>query len=194
MSGHEATDYYSTEEARAAIGALSSADLLRLAALYRVRAIGLPSANEHDLLQDALERVIKGTRRWPRGLAVVPFLDKVMRSVANQYRRAQGRQQDQLGVQVVTIGARDSEIESEDIFQMISGGDPTPEEMLVAKQTVHEIESLFDDDDRALGVVLGRAEGHAPDEIQREFDMTQTQYESASKKVNRRITCWIIKG
>ncbi len=65
--------------------------------------------------------------------------------------------------------------------------------MLVAKQTVHEIESLFDDDERALGVVLGRAEGQAPDEIQREFDMNQTQYESASKKVNRRIARWIMK-
>ena len=72
-----------------ALAELSEIDLLRLRALARLRARGLPLGIDwSDLLHEALARALDGSRQWPHGVPILVFLTGVMRSVcADVWRR-----------------------------------------------------------------------------------------------------------
>jgi hypothetical protein len=58
-----------------ALAELSAEDLLRLQALARLRARGLPSGVVwSDLLHEALARALDGSRQWPAGVPLLAFL------------------------------------------------------------------------------------------------------------------------
>src|SRR5688572_16619922 len=65
-------------------------DLLRLKSIARVYARGLPpEVVWEDMLQEALTRVITGSRRRPEGVTTVAFVAGVLRSLrADHWRRA----------------------------------------------------------------------------------------------------------
>ena len=72
-----------------ALAEMSDIDLLRLRALARLRARGLPHGIDwSDLLHEALARALDGSRQWPQGVPFLVFLAGVMRSVcADVWRR-----------------------------------------------------------------------------------------------------------
>jgi DNA-directed RNA polymerase specialized sigma24 family protein len=65
-------------------------DLLRIKTVARIYARGLPQEGAwEDMLQEALTRVLAGSRRRPEGVAIVTFLAGVLRSLrADYWRRA----------------------------------------------------------------------------------------------------------
>lgn len=196
MSGRPAEDYLSTEEAIGALERLSQADMIKLRVLADLRASGLPGNDGDDLLQTALERMVEGNRRWPRGLGGVRFLDQVMRSIASEHRQADRREKQHMNVipaSGLDLADSDDPDCPEDVFERTRGDDVGADQMLIAKQTLREIESLFPEE-HLLGVVLWRAEGYSPEEIQRELGMSQTDYETASKTIRRRVIRWNTKG
>jgi DNA-directed RNA polymerase specialized sigma24 family protein len=65
---------------------LKKTDMLRLAALARNWASGLPRRDAADLLNEALTRVLSGQRPWPADVPLSAFLSQVMRSIASQWR------------------------------------------------------------------------------------------------------------
>jgi DNA-directed RNA polymerase specialized sigma24 family protein len=69
-----------TPAARAlALKLVTETDLLRLKVIARVHARGLPAEMDwSDLLQEAFERVLDGSRQQPEGVAVVAFLAAFM--------------------------------------------------------------------------------------------------------------------
>src|SRR5258708_12655508 len=73
-----------------AIHALSDADLVRLKALARLWARGLPGGvGWTDVLHEAIARALDGSRKWPPGVPILAFLSGVMRSICDdQWRRA----------------------------------------------------------------------------------------------------------
>src|SRR5689334_7931001 len=75
----------SPAEAGAAIRALAAADKIALMKIARLYAKKTPYDHE-DLLQEAMCRVLSGARAWPRGLAALPFLWGVVRSIAWEWR------------------------------------------------------------------------------------------------------------
>ncbi|MFZ1099159.1 MAG: hypothetical protein WAN26_07110, partial [Steroidobacteraceae bacterium] len=63
-------------------------DLLRLKTIARLHARGLPpDVGWEDLLQEALTRVLTGTRTVPEGVSTVAFLAGVMRSLRSEHWR-----------------------------------------------------------------------------------------------------------
>src|SRR5580658_846237 len=72
-----------------ALGIASEMELLRLKTIARLYARGLPpDVAWDDLLQEAITRVLVGSRRQPEGVALVAFLAGVMRSLkAEHWRR-----------------------------------------------------------------------------------------------------------
>jgi hypothetical protein len=65
---------------------VNEADLLRLKAITRLHARGLPPpVDSSDLLQEAFTRVLDGSLRQPAGVPVVAFLAEVVRSIKEQY-------------------------------------------------------------------------------------------------------------
>src|SRR5258707_11252063 len=81
-----------TAETALALKLISRMDFLRLKTIARWHARGLPpDVAWDDLLQEALTRVIVGSRRKPQDVSMVAFLAGIMRSLrAEHWRRVRG--------------------------------------------------------------------------------------------------------
>src|ERR1700685_1348441 len=75
-----------------ALNIISRMDFLRLKAIARLHARGLPpDISWDDLLQEAFTRAVVGTRRKPQGVSMVAFLAGIMRSLRTaHWRRGRG--------------------------------------------------------------------------------------------------------
>jgi DNA-directed RNA polymerase specialized sigma24 family protein len=162
-----------------ALKLVTAMDLLRLKAVARLHARGLPpDIGWSDLLQEAFARVLDGSRKCPQGLPMVAFLAGVMRSLrAEHFRRAR------------TVAARLpqmlAELEVRGPEEEASDPTPDPERSLIAMQQLAEIDRLFADDSRALQVIEGLFEGWSPDEIRVRYDMSKTEYDSTRRRIRR---------
>lgn len=75
------------DEIRATIKAFTDLDWQRVrkAATYWARAYG---ADAEDVMQDALERAVEGSRQCPRDISIFTFLAGAMRSISGDERKA----------------------------------------------------------------------------------------------------------
>ena len=152
----------SPAEAGAAIRALAAADKVALMKIARLYAKKTPYDHE-DLLQEAMCRVLSGARAWPRGLAALPFLWGVVRSIAWEWRH-------------------------ETLDALPDGGDPAGEERrAIASLDVAKVLTLFDDDPAAQIIVRGMMDGARGAELQELSGLDKTEYESKRTKIRRRI-------
>src|SRR5271170_6582435 len=112
-------------ESALALKLVSEMQLLRLKTIARLHARGLPpDVTWDDLLQEALTRVLTGSRKKPRGVPVVAFLAGVMRSLKSEHwRRA-------AGTGAGTLAPRDLELRD---------AAPDPERSLIAMQELGAI-------------------------------------------------------
>src|SRR4051812_46898907 len=78
------SDLASPREVETALTRLSSADLVRIKQLAKLRAAGLTTVDWQDLLNGAISRMLAGTRRWPKSVPLVAFVAQTMRSVASE--------------------------------------------------------------------------------------------------------------
>ncbi len=150
-----------------AIRALSDADLVRLRALARLRARGLPGLDWPDLLNEAIARALDGSRRWPPDVSLLPFLAGIMRSIGHDHRRrlAQERAWRDGSVPVAV----------------------DPEEAVAARQALNAIFALFRDDEVVLSIVRGLAHGRSAAEIRARHGLSDTAYASARKRLRRAL-------
>lgn len=167
-----------TPASRALAAALiSETDLLRLKAVARLHAYGLPGdVDWHDLLQEAILRTLEGKRRPPDGISMVTFLAGVMRSIKSEHWRRLRRE------------ARDFTSRRTDGEEAVHGVcDPSPdqERRLVALTQLRAIDRLFVDDRQALQILGGLGEGLSAEEIQKACGMSRTEYESTRKRMRR---------
>jgi DNA-directed RNA polymerase specialized sigma24 family protein len=158
-----------------ALDLLTEMDLLRLKSIARVYGRGLPpEVAWEDLLQEALTRVITGSRRPPEGLRTVAFVAGVLRSLrADYWRRA----------------ARESGGREDDDSSALSWPDPAPgpERTLSARQELTAIRQLFAEDPTALKIIHGLGEGLSADQIRRTAGLSKTDYDSARRRMRRTL-------
>lgn len=163
-----------------ALNLLSRMDLLRLKAIARVYARGLPpEVTWEDLLQEALTRVIVGSRHRPQGVPMVAFVAGVLRSLrAEHWRRARRESGGDATLRI------DHERDAS-----LALSDPTPgaERVLSARQELSAIRELFADDPTATTIIEGLAEGRSAEEIRRATGLTRTDYDSARKRIRRAL-------
>jgi DNA-directed RNA polymerase specialized sigma24 family protein len=158
-------------------------DLLRLKSIARIHARGLPpEVSWSDLLQEALARVLNGSRRVPKDVPVEVFLSGVMRSIRTEYwrrLRRDGRHW-RAGEESDDDRAAGGESEPADAA-------PDPERALLALQQLEAIAKLFADDPVALQIIVGLADGLSADEIRAACGLTRTEYDSARKRMRRAL-------
>jgi DNA-directed RNA polymerase specialized sigma24 family protein len=141
---------------------VSVTDLLRLKAIARLHARGLPPhADWSDLLQEAFTRVLDGSRQQPAGVPVVAFLAEVMRSIKEQY-----------------VDLQEGEL---------ADPAPSPERRVIAIEQVKAINELFDDDLPAKQIISALYEGSSPEETCATYAMSRTDYDSTRKRIRRAI-------
>lgn len=161
-----------------ALGLVSVMDLLRLKAIARLHAWGLPADMEWvDLLQEAILRVLQGSRKPPPGVSTVAFLAGVMRSIKEeQWRRV--RREAKSGRPGTATGAE---------IQEPRDPAPDPERCLATRQELIEIYRLFAADRQVLQILNGLGAGLSPDEICATNGMSKTEYDSARKRMRRAL-------
>jgi DNA-directed RNA polymerase specialized sigma24 family protein len=167
-------------ETALALGALGKMELLRLKTIARVYARGLPpDVAWDDLLQEALTRIILGSRPRPEGVALVPFVAGVMRSLrAEHWRRVLKGSPGRDAVRIDRIGDGSREVDLRD-------PSPGPERSLSAQQELRAIEVLFADDRVILKIIAGLGQGLSAARIRAALKISDTEYDSARRRMRR---------
>jgi RNA polymerase sigma-70 factor (ECF subfamily) len=160
----------------AALAALSDDDLLRLRALARLRARGLPGGVAwSDLLHEAVLRALEGTRRWPPGVPLLAFLAGIMRSLCDEQWRRRLREgplpqpEDTTATPVSAVDATD------------------PERVYAAAEALAAVDRLFASDTVALKVIAGLTNGLGAEEIQRHYGLSEVEYDTARRRMRRTL-------
>jgi len=161
------------------LSGLSPADHIRMERLARMYANRSRGMDWQDLLNTALERILSGSRQWPRQLPFWGFLPGVLRSVASQMREQLGREATPFSV--LAVAGEDPG----EVADNLAVDAATPATILADQELLAEIENLFTDDELAYAVILARQEGLSPAETMVQFEMTKTEYDSAQRRVRR---------
>jgi RNA polymerase sigma-70 factor (ECF subfamily) len=171
----EETESSAGDVARA-LARLSETDQLRLRAIARLRARGLPGGvGWSDLLNEAIARALSGTRQPPEGLGMVAFLAGIMRSIAGEHWRRLRRE--------AGMFAASDDVEGADAADPL----PDPERSLAALQALAGLDQLFAADRQASQILAGLAAGLSAREIRETYDLSEVDYDSARKRMRRKL-------
>jgi RNA polymerase sporulation-specific sigma factor len=167
--------YKTPADFRRAIEDLTDVDWARLRKIARSQSIGMEF---EDLLQEAIERGIKGTRSWPEDVDIFRFVGETMRSV-DQSARAKAKRRSNLSV----VPRHGEQIDLEDIAEST----PTPED-LVSLQAEYEIScSLFENDAQGLEFMQARVAGFEKNDIMTLLGVDGAAYDTISRRVRRTV-------
>lgn len=153
---------------------VSEIELLRLKAIARLHARGLPAdVSWEDLLQEAITRALMGARVQPEGVSIVAFLAGVMRSLKSEHWRR------------VRSAGRVEPDERDDIE--VQDPAPDPERALSAQQELAAIQQLFAQDPVVLSIIDGLGQGLSAEQIRAAGGISKTDYDSARKRMRRAL-------
>lgn len=154
----------------------------------RMRQRYSPGLTGEDLISAALERAFMGKRQWRlHKISFLEFMFGIVRSIAGDLKRtAEGKliaassSDQELG----PAGDEGGERKADEIAIDLD----TPENILIAKQQLAAFMTEFEgkDDEEAWCILECMSEGMTGPEIKEKLGITQTQYESACKKIARR--------
>jgi RNA polymerase sigma-70 factor (ECF subfamily) len=169
-------------ETAVALNLIGRMDLLRLKAIARLHARGLPpDVTWDDLLQEAFTRVLVGSRRKPPDVAMVPFLAGIMRSLRSQHWQRAWRK----GGSSATLRIDHAGDLSRDTALCDAAADP--EQSLIAQEQLEAIHALFVGDPIVLRIIAGLAEGRSAAQIRAAMNISKTDYDSARKRMRRAL-------
>jgi DNA-directed RNA polymerase specialized sigma24 family protein len=165
-----------------ALDVVGEIDLLRLKTIARWHARGLPpDVTWEDLLQEAITRVLVGSRRVPEGVATVAFIAGIMRSLRTEHWRRILRESpidDAMKIDLDTDDRRSLALQDPA---------PGPERALSARQSLTAIQRLFADDPIVLKIIAGLGEGLSAEQIRSSAKLSRTDYNSARRRIRRTL-------
>jgi RNA polymerase sigma factor (sigma-70 family) len=179
----------SIEEAKAALSALTKADLVRLMeyAGFWAKSLGRKARGRKgdDLFQESVTAVLDGRRRWrPDKVSFAVFLAGVIKSITSHWREAYDEDEDeQLEADLIV---EKEEGDSDSPLSRAASPVPGKERELVARAQVELLEELFEDDPEALVVMQALKEGMPPQEIQELLELSRTAWETIITRVRRK--------
>jgi len=161
-----------------ALAALSEIDLVRLRALARLRARGLPHGIDwSDLLNEALARALDGSRQWPPGVPLLVFLAGVMRSICGDFWRRRRQE-----AELIAFGIN-ADADCRDVACQAAN----QERVLAACEAVGAIYRLFASDVVVLRIISGLANGQSAEDIRALHGMSLVEYHSARRRMRRAL-------
>lgn len=178
MITKEKTEILSVSEFKEAMSLLSNADFIKLGGMADALCWGL-AVEGKELLSLAFCRALEGKRKCPKSLSIIVFIYGVMESLKSAYFKK--RKNDPLSNLV--------DFEGEDTLDIndLQTTMDTPEELLLAKQTLKDIDSIFASNDTEQMVLLGKIDECSPSEIQEMLGISSVQYASALKGIKRKL-------
>jgi DNA-directed RNA polymerase specialized sigma24 family protein len=179
---HSGASLLTQVEVKRSISVLTAADWLRLhkvaRALCRDAAFGAD-----DLLQEAFQRALDGTRQCARTLDIVHFLAGVMRSIASDWRKARKRRPE---MSLVTEAGS-----LQDVVLQVRDSAPVADEVLAVNEEAARLKAavlaLFIDDGLAQRLLEGIMDGFAGAQLRSLFGLSETEFASKRRLIRRRI-------
>jgi len=191
-----------SDEVLRAAEALSEAETERIEqfAINRISRIGRRAAagrDHEDLLQDAVTSLINGPRHWypDDGVSFTECLLGAIRSLSSAWAGHRKRNADSPRYAGLDseLSFRSDEGRLASPFETIAAPAPNAEEIAVratelaeAKKLADAILDSFSDDEAATYVLMGFEDGSTGPEIRAALDMTETQYRTVTRKIQRR--------
>jgi len=169
-------------EARRALEALTTADLLKLERAGRIYALGL-NCDAGDLLGEAIAQTLEGVRNCPSEMPLASFLIGVMRSRAWALR-----QKATPLLQLVSLDAEDAE--GRPLVEP-SSSERGAEEWFLAREDfearIRALEQLFADDEEAMLMMWADLDETPKEEIMAMNDLDATGYATVRRRMRRKI-------
>jgi DNA-directed RNA polymerase specialized sigma24 family protein len=176
----EIDSFATPDEVRIALKGLKAADMLRLRRFAQLRSFALPDTDWEDLLHDAVDRAIDGSRRWPRDIPFVVFMRESIRSVASNYWRRRATS--------ATVSESDMSVHGQRAtLDDLANENPDPEREVAARDQLAIIFDHFAADSEATSILEGLARGDEPADIQRSAGLTEVKYASAQRRIRRKL-------
>lgn len=176
------------EQIEQAIVGLSDIDWIKLRKMASGHLWATRLGDPDALINETIELLIAGDRKWRVGMAFVPWMNSAMRSVANNLRTLKKEAAVALAGDLADGGENPPD-DPLDIFG--EDGESALDTLLthearsMAEKDLAKIEEQFKDDQEVGWILLGLAEGIGASEIQTMGEMTKTQYETARKRLRR---------
>jgi DNA-directed RNA polymerase specialized sigma24 family protein len=167
-------------EVREALNAFTDEDWerYRLVAKYQLFRFG--HLEPVELVSETVLRFLDGRRTWPRGTSLKAVFYNALRSVADEWRASELNRE---------------ALPTADLAPNADGEQPTMEDLAVDnRQPANAVEAgelvahafkHFGDDQDVEAVLVGRMTGQTAEEVQAEFAMTEAEYGSARKRLER---------
>ena len=193
-----------TEELSRAIAQLTKSELLRLAHKARFLAWGTEYVDPLELINEACTRALIAAsgdarenergRPWPLERVPLPaFLSGCMESIseasrASVYQTMTDRLERLAGDSgdVDTVAHR-AGFSHPDVVEQAVDAEELTSRQEQAKRDVEAIEKHFEGDQAVLAVIEGEKAGLSVAEVREMFDIDQTSYDSAWRKLRRKI-------
>ncbi|TXI17923.1 MAG: hypothetical protein E6Q67_12530 [Roseateles sp.] len=192
------------EELSQAIAQLTKAELLRLTYRAKLLAWGTEYANPLELFNEACKRALiaaSGDRRdgergrpWPIDRVPLPaFLSGCMDSIAEASRdSAYQTKTDRLEAVASETGDVDAVIHkaglwNSDVVEQAVEAEDIAERQEAAQRNAEAIEKHFANDQNVLAVIEGEKAGLSVAEVLEMFEIDQTAYDSARRKLRRKV-------
>ena len=170
-------------EIAGALRALSDSDLLRLKTLARLWSRGLPGGiGWTDVLNEAIVRLLDGSRPWPPKVPLLAFVSGVMRSICDDHWRRARREVPLSGEYLADLGS------------LMEETSPDPERVLAAAQALAEVHQLFAGDRCALMIIAGLSDGMSAREICQHNALSERDYDTARKRMRRALLRYGLVG
>jgi DNA-directed RNA polymerase specialized sigma24 family protein len=179
-----ADDLIPPDEALACLDVLTNKDFLALeTASHKYRRWLGEDADE--LLGEAVQRLLDGRRKWPRGVELAPFLAEVMRSIAWEWLGKSRRRA--IPESRLAAPTGDDPEDEESYIERQAAPTPGADEQTKVREIGGRIEAVFGDDEAITAILIGRVENISPAETQEAFGITPNQYAAAQKKLRRAV-------
>lgn len=177
--------YFSPEEAAEAIAGLDAkgkATLRKLARSYWEDRMSGPNAASEpdDLLQEAIVRTLQGSRRWRRSVTIIKHLVRTMESIsweAHRARTARPHAWAEDAVEEIDPGDRPADSDESVVVDVV-----------LAREELAQIESLFEHDQEALEVLRCRSIELSPSETCKKLGIERSRYDTVNKRIWRKLT------
>ena len=180
-SSQQKRDVLTLDELKGKFNNLSDAEWIRLGRASDALCWGLAIQGQ-DLLNEIFCRALEGKRNCPVDVPVVVFFIRAMESHVSAYLKK--RNHDALEQAVMFD---DGDPENSGIVVDLQSDMDTPDEILLAKQTVEKIDQSFSGDEKAQMVFMGQIDGLSPQEIQEVAGLDPVKYASTLRSIRRRL-------
>ena len=175
-------------EVEAAIEALSDADWYRLRDFAERRAFLLnEKARGRDLLGEAFERLLRGSRKWDKTkVGFLTFLYGAMRSIAYSWLK------EKVSPTEAPLSASSLVVENEDgklsdPVADFARASVDASQLLVYRESLEQIDALFVNDEEERMVIEGFRDGLEPSAIRDLWGFSQPKYNAIIIRMRRKM-------